>query len=90
MKRIAVVTAFAASLALGAVAAEAKLPPAPPISDAQKAAEAEKAKAAAAKDAQELAKAQDQAVANYRKNKGIAEPKEAAPTKAPAKAGKKK
>lgn len=81
MKRTAIVTAFAASLALGAFAAQAKLPPAPPLSDAQKAAAAEKAKAAAAKDAEELAKAQDRDVANYRKNKGIAEPKPAAPEK---------
>ena len=70
MKRIAIVSAFAVSLALGAFAAQAKLPPAPPMGDVQKAAEAEKAKAAAAKDAEELAKAQDRAVENYKKNKG--------------------
>ncbi|HXZ92006.1 MAG TPA: hypothetical protein VEG36_03920 [Burkholderiales bacterium] len=87
MKRIAIVTSIAAGLMLGAFAAQAKLPPAPALSDAQKAAEAEKAKAAAAKDAADLAKAQDRAVANYHKNKGIEEPK---PAPHAAKAGKKK
>ena len=86
MKRMVIVTSIAAGLMLGAFAAQAKLPPAPPKSDAEKAAEAEKAKAAAAKDAQELATAQDRVVANYRKNKGIDEPK---PVAHPAKAGKK-
>jgi hypothetical protein len=58
-------------LVLGAfAAAQAKLPPAPPKSDAEKAAEAEKAKAAAAKDAAELAKAMDRAVANYKRSHG--------------------
>lgn len=83
MKRTAIVTAFAAGLLLGSFAVEAKLPPAPPVSDAAKAAAAEKAKAAAAKDAAELAAAEDRAVANYRRNKGIAMP-------APEKSGKKK
>jgi hypothetical protein len=65
-------------------AAWAKLPPAPPA-DPAKAAEAKKtADAAAKKGADELGKAQDRAVANYRKNKGI----KGAP--APAKAGAKK
>ena len=45
-------------------------PPPPAKSDAEKAAEAEKAAAAKAKDAAELTKAQDRAVANYKKNKG--------------------
>jgi len=49
-------------------ASHAKLPPAPPKSDAEKAAEAEKAAAGKAKDAADLAKAQDKAVANYKKN----------------------
>ena len=60
-----------AALALGAVMAirlDAKLPPAPPKSDAEKAAEAEKAAATKAKDAADLTKAQDKAVANYKKN----------------------
>lgn len=61
--------ALFAGLAIGAFAAvQAKLPPPPPKSDAQKAAEAEKAKAAAAKDAAEVQKAEDRAVANYKRN----------------------
>ena len=61
--------ALFAGLALGAFAGvQAKLPPAPPKTDAQKAAEAEKAKAAAAKDAAEVQKAEDRAVANYKRN----------------------
>ena len=87
MKRMGIVVSIAAGLMLGAFAAQAKLPPAPPKSDAEKATEAEKAKAAAAKDAEELAQAVDRAVANYRKNKGIEEPK---PAPHAAKAGKKK
>ena len=50
MKRTAIVTAFAASLVLGAFAAQAKLPPAPPKTDAEKAADAQKANAAKAKE----------------------------------------
>jgi hypothetical protein len=60
-----------AGLALGAFAAvQAKLPAAPPKSEAEKVAEAEKAKAAAAKDAADLAKAQDRAVTNYKRSHG--------------------
>jgi len=63
--------ALFAGLVLGAfAAAEAKLPPAPPKSDAEKAAEADKAKAAAAKEAADTAKAMDRAVANYNRNRG--------------------
>jgi len=52
----------------------AKLPPAPPA-DPAKAAEAKKvADDAAKKDADLIGKAQDRAVANYRKNKGIRGP----------------
>lgn len=83
MKRSAIITAFAASLLLGSLAAEAKLPPPPPMSAADKAAAAEKAKAAAAKAAAEVAQAEDRAVANYRRNKGLEEPK-------PAHAGRRK
>ena len=83
MKRTAIVTAFAASLVLGAFAAQAKLPPAPPKTDAEKAADAQKANAAKAKDAAELQMAEEKAVANYHKNKGIAAPM-------PEKKGKKK
>jgi hypothetical protein len=86
MKRMVIVTSIAAGLMLGAFAAQAKLPPAPAKSEAEKAAAAEKAKAAAAKEAEALAKAEDRAVASYRKSKGIEEPKPAAH---PAKAGKK-
>ncbi len=70
MKRI--LTVIAAGLLAGILAtANAKLPPAPAKSDAEKSAEAEKAAAAKAKDAADLGKAQEKAVANYKKNKGI-------------------
>ena len=46
----------------------AKLPPPPAKSDAEKQAETEKAAAKKAKEAADLAKAQDKAVANYKKN----------------------
>ena len=84
-KIIAVIVAgiFIGSLA----AAHAKLPPAPPKSDADKAAEADKAAAAKAKDAESLGKAQDRAVANYKKGKGIA--MDGAPKTAPATTKKK-
>ena len=59
------------AMAATAGAVWAKLPPAPPA-DPAKAAEAKKlADDAAKKDADLLGKAQDRAVANYRKNKGI-------------------
>ena len=73
-----------ACLVAGAIAgsAFAKLPPAPPMSDADKAAKAEKEAASKAKDAADLGKAQDKAAANfnaanYKKAKGVAEPKAA-------------
>jgi hypothetical protein len=82
----AILAALAAGLMIGTFAAShAKLPPAPPKSDAEKAAEADKAAAAKAKDADLNAKAQDRAVANYKKNKGIS----MAPSKPVAKAAKK-
>jgi hypothetical protein len=58
-----------AAIALGALlgGAYAKLPPPPPKSDAEKQVEAEKAAATKAKDAAELARAQDKAVASYKK-----------------------
>jgi len=78
----AILAALAAGLMIGTFAAShAKLPPAPPKSDADKAAEADKAAAAKAKDAADVAKAQDKAVANYKKNKGV--------SMAPSKAAKK-
>ena len=64
-----IVAAIAAGLAMGLIlAAQAKLPPPPPKSDAEKAAAAEKDAASKAKEAAELAKAQDKAVANYKKS----------------------
>jgi hypothetical protein len=84
MKRI--LLALAGGLMIGAIAAShAKLPAPPAKSDAEKTAEADKAAAAKAKDAELNAKAQDKAVANYKKNKGIA-----MDTKPAAKAPKKK
>ena len=53
---------------IGAMAAQAKLPPPPPKSEADKSAEAEKAKASKAKDDADLAKAIDKVVANAKKN----------------------
>jgi hypothetical protein len=82
----AILAALAAGLMIGTFAAShARLPPSPPKSDAEKAAEADKAAAAKAKDAELNAKAQDRAVANYKKNKGIS----MAPSKAAPKAAKK-
>jgi hypothetical protein len=71
MKKI--LAALVAGLMIGAFAAShAKLPPAPPKSDADKAAEADKAAAAKAKDAEQLNKAMDKAVANAKKGgKGV-------------------
>ena len=76
MKKLWIAATLAAGLAIGSLASvQAKLPPAPAKSDAEKAAEAEKAAAAKAKEAELNAKAQDKAVANYKKNKGIVDPK---------------
>jgi len=59
---------LAAGLAAGFIAAShAKLPAPAPKSDAEKKADADKAAAAKAKDAESLGKAQDRAVANYKK-----------------------
>ena len=81
-----ILAVLAGGLMIGAIAAShAKLPPAPPKSDAEKSAEAEKAAAAKAKEAELNAKAQDKAVANWKKNKGVA----MAPSKAAPKAAKK-
>ena len=66
------VAALAAGALLGAVGASyAKLPAAPAKSEADKKAEADKAAATKAKEAELTGKAQDRAVANYKKNKGI-------------------
>jgi hypothetical protein len=76
MKKLWIAATLAAGLAIGSLASvQAKLPPAPAKTDAEKAAEAEKAAAAKAKDAELNGKAMDKAVANYKKNKGIADPK---------------
>ena len=62
----------AAGMLIGAIGASyARLPAAPAKTDAEKAAEAEKADAVKAKEAAELAKAQDKAVANHKKHKGV-------------------
>jgi len=66
MKKILAI--LAAGLAAGFIAAShAKLPAAPPKSDAEKKTEADKAAATKAKEADDLGKAQDRAVANYKK-----------------------
>ena len=81
-----ILAALVAGVMIGTFAAShAKLPPAPPKSDAEKTAEADKAAATKAKEAELTGKAQDRAVANYKKNKGIS----MAPSKAPSKAAKK-
>ena len=67
MKRIVAMIVFGTMVGMFA-ASHAKLPPAPPKSDAEKAAEADKAAATKAKEAADLTKAQDKAVANYKKN----------------------
>ena len=60
---------LAAGVAAGMMfASHAKLPPAPPKSDAEKAAEAEKAAATKAKEAEALGRAVDKTVANAKKN----------------------
>lgn len=69
MKKI--LATLAGGLLIGAVAASyATLPPPASEEKAAAAAKAEKDAAAKAKADKELAKAQDKAVANYRKNKG--------------------
>ncbi len=61
---------LAAGLMLGGLAAQAKLPAPAPKTEAEKKAEADKAAATKAHDAAELAKAQERAVANYKRNHG--------------------
>lgn len=64
-----VLSILAAGALMGALAASyAKLPASPPKTDAEKKVEADKAAASKAKEADETAKAQDKAVANYKKN----------------------
>ena len=76
MKKLWIAATLAAGLAIGSLASvQAKLPPAPAKTDAEKTAEAEKAAAAKAKEGELNGKAMDKAVANYKKNKGIVDPK---------------
>jgi len=65
MKKI--LLALLAGGLIGAITAQAKLPPPPPKSEADKDAEAKKAAATKEKEAADLTKAQDKAVANYKK-----------------------
>jgi len=85
MKKILQVLIGGAMIGLFAVS-HARLPAPPPKSDAEKAGEAAKAAAAKAKDAELNAMAQDRAVANYKKGKGIS----MGPDPKAAKAAKKK
>ena len=62
-------------------AAFAKLPPAPPMTEAQKAEKATKDKATAEKEADLLAKSQDKAAAHYKKSQSIVEVKAVASKK---------
>lgn len=59
------------AMAVSAGTVWAKLPPAPPADPAKAAADAKKKADDGKKGAELLGKAQDRAVANYRKNKGI-------------------
>ena len=90
MKKIAIAAMLAAGLGIGSFASvQAKLPPAPPLSDADKAAKAAKEAATKAAEAEQLGKSQDKAVANYKKNKGIVDPKPPAKASAASTSGKK-
>ena len=67
-----ILSAIVGGLLIGTLAAaHAKLPAAPAKSEAEKSAEAAKAAAAKATAADQLSKAQDKAVANYKKSKGV-------------------
>jgi hypothetical protein len=63
-------TLFVALALLVGSVAWAKLPPPPPDAAAKAAEAKQKADDAAKKDAADLGKAQDKAVANYKRNKG--------------------
>jgi len=90
MKKLSIAIALVAGLGIGSLAGvNAALPKPPAKTDAEKAAEAEKAAAAKAKEGELNAKAQDKAVANYKKNKGIADPKAPAKTSTATTSGKK-
>lgn len=82
MKKLGIVATLAAGLAIGSLAAvHAKLPAPAPMSEADKAAKAAKDAAAKAKEAELVNKAHEKAVANYKKNKGIAMDAKPAPQK---------
>jgi hypothetical protein len=66
MKKI--LLALLAGALIGAITAQAKLPAPAPKTEEQKKAEADKAAAEKAKEAADLGKAQDKAVANWKKN----------------------
>jgi hypothetical protein len=90
MRKLSIAIALAAGLGVGSLAAvQAALPKPPAKSDAEKAAEAEKAAAAKAKEAADLAKAHDKVVANYKKNKGMADAKATEKPAAATTSGKK-
>jgi hypothetical protein len=66
-----ILATLAGALLIGAVAvSHAELPPPTPEEKAAAAAKAQKAESEKAKAAQEVSRAQDKAVANYKKNKG--------------------
>ena len=90
MNQLHIAAVLAAGLAIGSIAGvNAALPKPPAKTDAEKSAEAEKAAAAKAKEAELNAKAQEKAVANYKKNKGIAADPKSAKTSAATTSGKK-
>ena len=90
MKKLSIAFALVVGLGIGSLAGvNAALPKPPAKTDAEKTAEAEKAAAAKAKEAELNSKAQDKAVANYKKNKGIVEPKAAGKAAAASTSGKK-
>ncbi len=89
MNKLVIAVTLAAGLGIGSLAAvQAALPKPPAKSDAEKTAEADKAAATKAKDAELNSKYQDKAVANYKKGKGIVDPK-AAKASAASTSGKK-
>jgi len=89
MKNLHIAAVLAAGLAIGSIAGvNAALPKPPAKTDAEKSAEAEKAAAAKAKETELNNKAMDKAVANYKKNKGVVDPKPAK-TSAATTSGKK-
>ena len=76
MKKFAIAITLPPALGIGSFAAvHAKLPPAPPKSDAEKAAEAEKAAAAKAKEAERTRQGAGQGGRQLQEEQGIVEPK---------------